>query len=70
MTRPPPIKTHLNPFSIVGTILFGGVTISLTMLALLFFPLAGFLGSFLDLLGSLNPFRRSQESSDSPATKN
>ena len=48
-------------------ILFGGLTMILTMLAMLFFPLAAFLGSFLDILNSLNPFKRWKKAATSPS---
>ncbi len=49
--------------------LLGGVTMVLTMLAMLFFPLAGVLGTLLDILNRLNPFKRRQPATEDAATQ-
>ena len=67
MPPKPPKQTNVNPMGVLGATLFGGVTMILTMLAMLFFPLAAFLGSFLDILSSLNPFKRRKKTATSPS---
>ena len=65
MPPTPPKHKNLNPVGVLGAVLFGGLTMILTMLAMLFFPLAAFVGSFLDILSSLNPFKRKDEAQES-----
>ena len=58
MPSSPPKKTSLNPIGVMGVTLFGGLTMILTMLAILFFPLAGVLGVLWDIVTELNPFKK------------
>ena len=58
MPSGPPKNKSVNPLGVIGATLFGGVTMILTMLAMLFFPFAAVLGSLLDVLDRLNPLKR------------
>jgi len=62
-------KKSVNPIGVLGITLFGGLTMILTMLAILFFPLAGVLGSLLDILSSLNPFKKRVTGTKDTATQ-
>ncbi len=61
MPASPQKKTNLNPIGVVGVTLFGGLTMILTMLAILFFPLAGVLGVLWDIVTEINPFKKQKE---------
>jgi hypothetical protein len=61
MPGSPQKKTSLNPIGVIGMTLFGGFTMILTMLAILFFPLAGAIGALWDVLAGINPFKKREK---------
>jgi hypothetical protein len=61
MPASPKKKNSVNPIGVIGMTLFGGVTMILTMLAILFFPLAGAIGALWDVLAGINPFKKREK---------